>query len=572
MRAGFPLVLLTALFLSCGNAPEKHSASNSRYGGVFNLNETEALRSIFPLTLTQASSFRIMSQVYQGLVAFDPENLSVIPCIAEKWEVDATSTKYTFHLRQGVRFQDDPAFPDGKGRELNADDIIHCFNTICTQGPGDGTFWLFQDRVEGANSHYAASGNGQTPKEGVKGIERVDDQTVRITLLHPSPNFLQVIAHQGCWIWPKELITAYGEDPRTNAIGTGPFVLHEYAPSQVMVLERNPHYWGRDEHDDQLPYLDAVRITFNKEKKTEFEEFREGHVTALLELPVDRLRDLRDSVDAASGERHFVMRVMPSLTSQFYGFDIYHPPFNDQRVRRAFALAIDRQYLVDSVLGGMAAPAMHGIVAPGLQGYPYEEVPRIPFAPDNARKLMAEAGYPGGVGFPSIQMQLNADGFGYVQVAEALQTMLTRELNIPLSISVVPADRHYDQVDRGLVRFWREGWTADHPDPENFLALLYGKNAVLDSTLPASINKTRFNNQAFNNIFAKAMMTNDRVERLHQLALAEKIVMDEMPITPLYHEQAAYLMQPWVRGLHLNAIEYLDLCEVWFEKKEKPAP
>lgn len=571
MRAGLFSFLLLSLLPACTEEPEQRLSVGSRFGGVFNLNETEALRSIFPLTLTQASAFRIMSQVYQGLVSFDPATLEIIPCLAERWEVDESATRYTFHLRAGVRFHDDPAFPDGRGRGFTADDVVRCFTAICTQGIGDQMIWLFQDRVEGANAHYATSRGGVPTADGVKGIQKIDDATVSITLTHPSPNFLQIIAHQGCWIWPEELMTAYGKDPGPHAIGTGPFSLHEMHVGEAMVLERNPHYWKLDAEGRSLPYLDGIRITFAEDKNAEFDEFLKGRVTALLELPVDRLRDLKDSVDALSGRKLFTMRSMPSLTSQFYGFDAYHTPFNDLRVRKAFALAIDRRTLVDSVLGGFATPALHGIVAPGLEGYPYEVVPGVPFAPDSARALLKEAGYPEGHGFPPLQLQVNADGFGYVRVAEAVQAMLERELHVPVSVSVLPADKHYERVEMVKARFWREGWTADHPDPENFLALLYGKNAVLDTTLPASINNTRFHYGPFDELFAAAVRNTDKAARLKGLAEAERVAMEQMPMAPLYHEQTVFLIHPWVMDLHINAIEFLDLSAVWFDRPKGSA-
>ena len=304
---------------------------------------------------------------------------------------------------------------------------------------------------------------------------------------------------------------------------------------------------------------------WTKYKPIEFKEFLAGHVTALFELPADHIRDLGDSVDA-SGKPRFHLRTMAALGSQFYGFDLRHPPFNDVRVRRAFALAIDRHYLTDSILGGMATPAAHGIVAPGLKGYPYDQVLGMSFAPDSARALLAEAGYPGGKGFPPVQLQANADGFGYVRVAEAAQEMLQHELKVPISVSVLRADEHYERVDMGLVRFWREGWTADHPDPENFLALLYGKNAILDTTLPASVNKTRYRNAVFDEHFQASQRMTDQHARWMELALAEAQAMRDLPILPLYHENAAQLYQPWVRGMHLNAIEFLDLSGVWFER------
>lgn len=566
MRMRLSTGLLAAFFMACGGDAPRQLPVGTRYGGVFNLNETEALRSIFPLTLTQASAFRIMAQVYQGLVAFDPMDLKVVPGLAERWEVDATGTIYTFHLREGVRFHDNAVFNGGIGRDMTADDVIHCFNAICTQGLGDGAFWLFQDRVVGANQHYADKAPVDHP---VKGIERLDDHSVRITLTRAVPNFLQIVAHQGCWIWPHELVGAHGADPRIQAVGTGPFRLKAYQPSEVMVMERWSGYWGKAPDGGPLPYLDAVRITFNEDKNQEFNQFLNGHVSALLELPVERLRDLADSV-SASGEQRFTMQARPSLTSQFYGFDRSHRPFNDVRVRRAFAMAIDRRFLVDSVLGGFASPALHGLVAPGLASYPYDRVPTIPFAPDSARHLLAEAGFPGGAGFPPLQLQVNADGFGYVRVAEAVQVMLERELHVPLSISVMPAGRHYDRVDRGEVRFWREGWTADHPDAENFLALLYGKNAVLDSMLPASINKARYANPTFDALFAKAADAKDEGKRNAELAQAESVAMADMPVVPLYHERGVYLLRPEVRNLTLNAIEYLDLQGVWLERATAP--
>lgn len=569
MRAGHLLLLVLVLVSSCGTSTERQQdVEGTRYGGVFNLNETEALRSIFPPTLTQASAFRIMSQVYQGLVTFDPQDLTIKPCLAERWEVDEQATTFDFHLRAGVFFHDDAAFQDGQGRELTAEDVVRCFTLICTKGPGDGTFWLFQDRVLGANEHYRSGAGPEVPVEGIK---LVDERTVRITLAQASPGFLQIVAHQGCWIWPEELTKEYGAVPQVNAIGTGPFRLKAFSPAQAMVLERNPDYWGRGASEEALPYLDAVRVTFDTDKDSEFQGLLAGRITALLELPVDRIRDLSDSMDAATGQQRFTVRSRPALASQFYGFNARKGPFADVKVRRAFALAIDRTFLVDSVLGGLAEPARHGLVPPGLAEYPYGLVPGIPFAPDSARALLAEAGYPGGAGFPSLQLQTNADGFGYVRVAEAVQMMLERELHIPISVTVMPADRHYDRVDGGSVLFWREGWTADHPDPENFLSLLYGKNAVLDSTLPATINKTRFNDKTFNDLFARATVTAERSERMRLLAEAEKAALQEMPIIPLYHEEATYVVQPWVRGLRLNAIEYLDLSEVWYERPT-PAP
>jgi peptide/nickel transport system substrate-binding protein len=539
---------------------------------VLNLNETGELRSIFPPNLTQASAYRIMAQVYQGLVAFDPGDLSIRPCIAERWEMDATATQYTFHLREGVRFHDDKAFPDGQGTEVMANDVVRCFTENCTSGIGDGVFWLFQDRIEGANTYYAATAKGERPEGGVKGIVALDDRTVRISLVQPAPQFLQILAHPGCWIWPAEMRSKYGSELNAHAIGTGPFRLKKFEPGQVMLLERDPDHWNRDPDGASLPYLDAVRVTFEDDKNLEFEAFRKGTLCALLELPVDRLTEMKDSIDPATRMPRFHLREVPSLSTQFYGFNLFRPPFDDVRVRQAFALAIDRQLLADSVLGGFAAAALHGLVAPGAVGYPYDSVPGCPFDPDSARALLAAAGYPGGAGFPRVSLQASSDGFGYVRVAEAMQAMLERELHVFVSISMVGSAEHYERIEKGQADLWREGWTADHPDPENFLALLSGRNAVADLAMPASINSTRFQDAIFDEHFNKARRMADDRSRYQELALAERRAMQQVPLMPLYHENVVYIMQPWVHDLKPNSIDFLDLTRVWIDEETRSQP
>ncbi|MCB0793578.1 MAG: ABC transporter substrate-binding protein [Flavobacteriales bacterium] len=563
------LVLLALLAGSCGDAEQgalREARGGKRYGGVFNANETEILRSIFPLSLSQASAHRIAAQIYQGLVRLDPLDLSIRPCIAERWEVDPTATEYTFHLRQDVFFHDDPVFADKEDRRVDAYDVLECFKAICTDDRNNQMFWLFQDQVVGANAYFAATSEGEFPEEGVVGLQVIDGSTFRISLVHPMPNFLQVLAHQGCWIWPRELMDAYGNDLMTHAIGTGPFRMKVHVPEEALVLERDPDHWATDEHGNRLPFLDAVRFTFEPEKEKELDRFLDGHISCVFEPPVGRVDVLNDSVDPGSGERRFVVQSVPALTVQFYGFNASRWPFDDPLVRAAFSLAMDRRTIVDSVLQGLAVPAEHGLVAPGIAGYPYQQVTGHHFAPDSARKLLAQAGYPGGKGLPSVILNVNTGGFGYIKVAEAVQDMLQRELGVPVTISALPSDSHFEQIESGRALFWREGWLADVPDPENFLALLYGKNAEPDTALPTFLNTTRFIDPTFDSLFASAQRSVDPTERLSLFAQAEDVAMSAFALTPIYHERSVRLLRPEVRDMPINSMEYRDLGAVWFAK------
>ena len=529
---------------------------------MFNANETEELRGLFPLSLTQAASHRIAAQMYEGLVRFDQRDLSVIPALADSWAVDASGTVYTFHLRSGVRFHDDTCFAGGKGRKLSAQDVRYCYTALCTYGEMNQMFWLFQDRIVGGNAHYQATATGQG-SPGVSGIEAPDDHTVRITLTAPWPGFLQVLAHQGCWIWPMELVQFYKKEAIWHPIGTGAFRMKNFRRGEALVMERNPDYWGKDAHGDPLPFLDAVRYTFVPDKGKELEQFEAGHLSVIYELPVDRT-DFLKTTD------RFQVQTVPGMAVQFYGFNMRHAPFTDVRVRRAFSLAINRQALVDTVLGGLAVATERGVVPPGFADYPYDTVPVTVYDPDRARELLAKAGFPGGRGLSTVFLQVNNNGFGYVKVAEAVQLMLERELGVRVISSVLPAEQHFARVERGEATFWREGWIADHPDPENFLALFYGRNAPADTTEPSYLNSTRFRDARYDSLFTLALRTTERPLRMRLLAQAEKRLMEEGVVAPLYHERTVRLLQPWVRDLPVNGMEYRDLREVWFDPALRP--
>lgn len=557
------LILFVLGFTAGCGAPEapreRRSPSGKYYGGVFSANESEELRSLFPLSLVQASAHRIGSQVYEGLVRMDAKDLTVIPGLAESWQVDPSGLAYTFTLRKGVRFHDADCFPDGTGRELTSNDVVLCLNRICTQDPGNSMFWLFQDRVLGANAHFAS---GAPASEPVKGISAPDESTVRIELSSPWPGFLHVLAHQGCWIYPQEAIDRYGADVLWRPVGTGPFKVKSFERGKALVLERWPHYWGTDTDGASLPYLDAVRYTFAAEKEEELDAFLAGALSVVYELPVGRTEVMRP--DAG-----YIVQMASALSIQFFGLNTRKPPFSDPRVRRAFALAIDREAIVDTVLDGLGIVAEHGPVAPGLADYPYDLVRGIRYDPAEARRLLAEAGYAGGEGLPTIHLQVNNNGFGYVKVAEAVQTMLEQELSARVITSVLPAEQHFQRVEMGQPLFWREGWIADHPDPENFLALFYGRNAPADTSAPSTLNSTRHRDARFDSLFALAGRTAEPSERMRLLALAEDRLMEDLPIIPLYHERSVRLVQSWVKDFPINGMEYRDLRAVWMEPRSE---
>ncbi len=559
------VLVLYLLLAACGDGPgaaHQEGAGGRRYGGVFNVNEADEPAGIFPLEIVHAAPQRMAAHMYEGLVRLGQGQLAVEPALAESWEVDSTGLVYTFHLRPQVFFHDDPCFRNGVGREFNADDVVACFKAICTPGVGDPMFWLLQDRIAGAQAFHAAMARGEA-NAPLRGVERLDDRTVRITLASPRADLLQVLTHPGCAIYPQEMVTTYGRKASWHPVGTGPFRFRVIIPGEAMVLERNPRYWDHDEFGNQLPFLDAVRYTFIKDRAQEVREFAQGRLTMVFDPPADQ----REPPQVRNGAAQTLAR--PGLSVQYYAFNSAHPPFKDIRIREAFVMAIDRKAIVDSLLPGRGEPAMHGLVPPGFPAYPYDSIASFVHDPDKARALLADAGFPAGAGLPTVFMQVSNNGYGYVDMAGMIQNMLERELGVRVVITVLPIDQHYARVERGQASFWREGWVADHPSPANFLEMFLGRHVPADTVTPSYLNSTRFQDPEFDRIMDQVMRETDERRRMGATARAEQRLLDQYVVIPLYYEHQVRWLQPWVMGMHENGMGHLELARVWFAPEHR---
>ncbi len=575
-----PLVasVLTFSLVSCSDdTKENHAGAEGKggvyMGGVMRMNEVEAFKSLNPIAVNEIVGFHIGTQLFEGLVKFDQNDLSIKPAIARSWESNENQTEWTFHIRQGVMFHADACFPDGKGRELKASDIKFCFDKLCTADPNNSQFDVtFKDRVVGANESFEASKTGKSLS--VAGVKVVNDTTLVISLKSPFAGFLNVLAMPGCWVYPKEALDKYALDLRVHPVGTGPFQLETVKEGEVLIMKKNPNYYGVDKDGNKLPYLDGLKYTFIREKKAEILEFKSGNLDMVYRLPVEIVPEILGDLEHAKDRKtEFQILNSPAFNTNYLGFNCTSAAFNKKEVRLAFNYAIDRHKIADFTLQGEGNYGDYGIVpyveAFEKDGYNFKGLKGYTLDVAKAKEYLKKAGYPDGKGFPKVTLQINSGGGNNILVAEVVQKMLKENLNVDVDISTVPFAEHIEQVQSGKSDFFRFAWIADYPDPETFLTIFYGKHVPANNTDKSFVNYTRFKNARFDSLFAASFTESDKAKRYALLTQAEQIVLDEAPFMPIFYDVNYRLEQLNVRNFPENAMNYMDLSVVYLIPKDK---
>lgn len=575
MRKVVYAFLIVVFAASCGGPDSstgefRKAEGGVYYGGVFRMNEVEDFSSLYPVSVNDATSHRIASQIYEGLVKLSQYDLTVLPSLAESWERNPDATEWTFHIRKGVKFHDNPCFSGSKGREVNAADVVYCFEKLCTAAPENQQFSnTFKDRVVGANEYFQSTADNAPLPGGISGIKVIDENTLQIKLLYPFAGFLNILSMPGCWIFPKEAVEMYKGDMRINCAGTGPYQVKTIKEGDAVVLEKNPNYWDVDQYGNQLPYLDAIKFTFVKEKKSELLEFKRGNLDMVFEIPVEMITDILGELDhAKEANAPFSLQVIPAMRIFYLSFQIQSDVFDKKDVRLAFNYAIDREKIVTYTLQGEGVPGIYGIVPPSFKEYDVKKIKGYTFDPDKAKKYLADAGYPDGKGFPKLTLQINNAGNGRnIQIAEVIQKMLKENLNIDIEMNVLPLAEHIERFESGKALFWKTGWTADYPDPETFLTLLYSKHIPKNTNEKSYINASRYKSAEFDSLFTLAMKEVDPKKRMDLYLKADQVAINDAAIMPVFYEENYRLIQTYVKNFPANAMEYRDLGRVYFEPK-----
>jgi peptide/nickel transport system substrate-binding protein len=574
-------IFFAVLIFSCSQDKNENSKEGKLrsaeggkfFGGVFRINESEYIKNLFPHNITDAYSYRVASQIYEGLFKFNPETLEVEKGLVEDFQVNDAGTIYTFQLKKGVLFHDNPCFPDNKGREMTAEDVKYCFTRLCTKNINNQNFSIFQGILKGADAYYVASTDNNTPSFEIDGIRVKGKYEIELELVMPNSLITVNLARPACFIYPKEAEDKYGVDMRINAVGTGPFSLNvdDVEEDISIILKKNLNYHLKDKDGNQLPFLDAVSIQFIKDKKTELFEFRKGNLDMIYRLPTEYIIEiLEETMPGANGEySQFQLQRSPEMMTQFLTLNNQSGVFKDKNVRKAFNFAIDRTKILDFVLNGEGyAPGNHGITPPVFSNYNIESIKGYSLNIDSAKYYLNKAGYNGGNGFPKLQFLLNAEGERNTNVAVEIQKQLKDHLNINVELQILPFAQLLEKSYSGDYSILRAAWVADFPSPENFLWVFSSKDVPNSLNQASYPNVARYVSKNFDKHYEDALKAKTISEANEHFKKAEVQLMEDAPVIILWYDEGYRLIQSYVKNFPNNPMQYRDLGKVYFEEAE----
>ena len=575
-RLAFSFLLFSAIMLqSCGDGKDADTpngegsvtSSEVQYGGIFRLNVLRGdPNGLDPVLVDSKHADDIASQIYDKLIDLN-DSLKIVPELAQTWDLSENGLTYTFNLRTDVRFRDHSCFEGGKGRLMTAEDVKYSLTRCVDPDQRTKAAWAFKGKVKGAEEFYNAALNKRRVDE-VTGFKVLDDSTFQIELTEPYAPFIYLLVNSLGSVVPHEAVEMYGQDFARNPVGTGPFNFDFWEQGVRVLLTRNPNYWGVDGAGNQYPYLDSISFTFIKDDNTQFHTFETGEQDELFNIPTEQFEVIFNTEDYTLKPDYAIYQgqTVPAMLTWDFAFNHPKAPFTDANVRRAFNYAIDRARIVKYVLNNSPyAPATHGLTPPVFIDYPIDSIQGYEHDPDQARQLLAAAGYPDGKGFPKIAIHIY-DEPRLRRVTEAMQQQLKEALNVDLEIKQMAFPQLIDLAESGKIEFWGTRWYGDYPDPETYLNLLNGQIVPDDPNTPSNPNSSRYDSPEYNKLFNTAVRTIDYLARMTRYMQAEQLAMDDAPVMPLFYERHYRLLQPWVRGMKLDPMARYDLKQVWLDK------
>lgn len=521
----------------CGGGGGIPDADTAAEQGILLLGNGTEPQTLDPQIATGVPENHLISALLEGLINYHlTDDVLPEPGVAERWEANEDKSVWTFYLRPDAAWSN--------GDPVTASDFVYSYERILTPALGAQYAEALYPMKNAREFH-----KGQITDFSEVGVKALDDRILEITLVGPTAYFLNLLKHYSWYpVHPATIEANGGMLDRSGRwtlpgsfVGNGPFVMDKWLPNQYIRLSRSPTYWDRD-----VVKLNGIIFFPVDDLDTEFRMFQASALHKTNEVPISEIPRLRkESPDA--------FHLEPLMTVYFYRLNLNRPPLDNPKVRLALSYAIDRKKLVEKVTLAGQIPAT-AFVPPMFSNYSPQPV--VGYDPEKARALLAEAGYPSGKGFPTLEILHNTHD-GHKKIAEAIGAMWSDTLKV----SIRPLNKEWkvyltDQ-DNGDYDIARAGWGADYADPMTFLDMWTTGNGN---------NQTGWSDEKFDSLISQTRSAPNEEARIAMLHEAESILMEELPIIPIYWYTRAYLLDTRVKNwfpkaLDNRPIKYIYLSE-----------
>ena len=506
------LLTLSAAFISLAALPALGvSEAKLAPKQVIRVGNGAEPRELDPAKATGVPESHILENMFECLVLLDPVTMEPTPGTAESWTVSPDGKEYTFIIRKNAKWSD--------GKPVTAQDFVYSWTRLLD--PATAAEYAYQ-------AYYIKNGEafntGKIKDPTQLGIKAKDDRTVVISLENPTPFFLSLVAFKNLAPVPKHVIEKFkGAAEWTkegNMVSNGPFKLAEWRLNKHVKLVPNEFYWDRAKVKLQEAYMLPIENQDTEEKAFFAGELQETNEVPNLKVPLYKQQISKEP------SKYHPFKTPAYLGTYFFRVNVTKAPMNDKRVRKALALTIDRELIVSKVTGAGEMPAV-AYTPPNTAGYTPKPVLNTTVKPENiaeAKKLLAEAGYPDGKGLPKIEIHYNTSE-NHKKIVTALQQMWKKNLGIEVGLLNEEWKVYLNTQNTMGYQISRSGWIGDYPDPNTFLDMFVtgGGN-----------NKTGWGNAEYDAMIKKAGTTLDQKERFAAFQRAEEIILDELPIIPVY--------------------------------------
>lgn len=509
------------------------SRSPSADGNVVRINLGTEPPDLDPARMEDLVSFTAIMPLMKGLTQFDAD-MNTVPAIADSWEVSDDGLRYVFHLRPEARWSD--------GRPVTAHDFLFAWQRVLTPGTGAPyAFFLFE--LKNGKAFY----EGKISDFSKVGAQAVDDHTLSVTLGRPTPFFADLLAAPVTFPLRRDMIEKHGDrfTEAGNYITNGAYVLKRWDHEEKLIVAPSPYFYEKD--PARRPAVDAVHMLMVNDANTSVVMYENGELDFIetnTSIPAFDVRRLRKLPEAQS-------RVLQRIN--YFGFNTAVPPFDNPKVRQAFGHALDRSYYPRLMQSGQRPQT--SLITPGLVGYNPEI--GLAYDPVRARKLLAEAGYPGGKGFPPVSLAFMTS-YDLQKEAEIAQFLWKKNLNVDVRLENMEWKVFLSRLHADTPDLFRLGWFIDYPDADSYMGLFLSDSGN---------NHTHWANSRYDALVHRAVTTLEDGTRQRLYDEAQKILLErEAALLPIYASEKTWLIKPHVKNLEINGLNLINLDRLRIER------